>query len=144
MILLEKIKAIYQRDRFATKMTGVELIDVGNNYAKTKLAITPDHRNAVGNVMGGAIFTVADFAFAVASNIGAPETISTDSHIVFMNAAKGDTLYAEAECLKAGRRTCTFCIHVTDNLGINVAQMTMMGMRVSDKYIIDPAECHFD
>ena len=144
MTLLEKIKEIYKQDRFATKVTGVELVDVGKNYAKTKMVISPDHRNVVGQVMGGAIFTVADFAFAVASNIGAPETISTDSHIVFMNAAKGDTLYAEAECLKAGRRACTFCIHVTDNLGINVAQMTMMGMRVSDKYIIDPAECHFD
>ena len=143
MLLLEKIKAIYQQDRFATKVTGVELVAVGKNYAKTKLVITPEHRNVVGQVMGGAIFTVADFAFAVASNIGAPETISTDSHIVFMNAAKGDTLYAEAECLKSGRRTCTFCIHVTDNLGINVAQMTMMGMRVSDNYIIDPSEVNF-
>ena len=144
MSLLEKIKAIYQQDRFATKVTGVELVAVGKNYAKTKLVITPEHRNVVGQVMGGAIFTVADFAFAVASNIGAPETISVDSHIVFLNGAKGDTLYAEAECVKAGRRSCTFLIHVTDNLNTKVAQMTMIGMRVSDHYIIDPAECDLD
>ena len=80
--------------------------------------------------MGGAIFTLADFTFAIASNTGQPDTVSLDAHITYLNSSKGHMLYAESECLKAGRRTCSFTIHVTDDEGAHVADVTLNGVRV--------------
>lgn len=129
-LLLSETRERFAKDRFATKKTECELIDVAPGYAKCRMPITEDHRNGLGLVMGGAIFTLADFTFAIASNTGQPDTVSFDAHITYFSASKGRMLFAESECLKAGQRTCTFAIHVTDDLGVKVADVTINGVRV--------------
>ena len=56
-----------QGDKFAIN-AGVELLEVGNGYAKARMEIKPAHLNGGGVCQGGAIFTLADLAFAAASN----------------------------------------------------------------------------
>ena len=56
-----------QRDEFV-KHCGIELVSFAPGQAVTRMAVQPWHLNAVGIVQGGAIFTLADYAFAVASN----------------------------------------------------------------------------
>jgi acyl-CoA thioesterase len=130
MTLLEETREKFKQDRYATEVTGAEIIAVDKGYAKTQLKIEPRHRNVVGGVMGGAMFTLADFAFAIASNTGYPETISISSDIEFLNAVKGSVLTAETHCERAGRRTCTYRIPITDDLGTRVAVVMMTGLRV--------------
>ena len=64
---VEEIKEFFKNDLYATKLTGIEIVEVKENYAKCKMEITQNHRNAAGGVMGGAIFTLADFCCAVAT-----------------------------------------------------------------------------
>lgn len=64
---LDEIREFFAKDRFATE-NGAVIEAVGKNTATVGMKIEPRHRNAAGIVMGGAIFTLADFAFAVASN----------------------------------------------------------------------------
>ena len=54
-------------DRFA-KYVGIELVEVREGYAVAELIVRDDHLNGVNSVQGGAIFTLADYAFAAASN----------------------------------------------------------------------------
>ena len=129
-LLFAETKERFAKDRFATKKTECALLDVAPGYAKCGMPITEDHRNGLGMVMGGAIFTLADFTFAIASNTSQPDTVSLDAHITYLNPSKGHTLYAESECVKAGRRTCSFLIHVTDDLGTKIADVTSNGVRV--------------
>ncbi|MGN0193572.1 MAG: PaaI family thioesterase [Pseudoramibacter sp.] len=129
-LLFSETRERFAKDRFATKKTGCELVDVAPGYAKCRMVITEDHRNGLGLVMGGAIFTLADFTFAIASNTGQPDTVSFDAHITYLSASKGEVLYAESECVKAGQRTCSFTIHVTDDLGAKVADVSINGVRV--------------
>lgn len=63
--LLAAARARFAGDRYATEVTGCEIAAVTPGYARCRMAITPAHRNALGIVMGGAIFTLADFTFAV-------------------------------------------------------------------------------
>ena len=58
---------LFQNDRFATE-NGAVIEEVDDHYAKCSLVIEDRHRNAMGAVMGGVYFTLADFALAVASN----------------------------------------------------------------------------
>ena len=65
---MDEARKMFAKDRFATEQTGAVIEEVAPNYAKCSMQIMDQHRNAYGGVMGGAIYTLADFAFAVASN----------------------------------------------------------------------------
>ena len=64
---MEKYKEFFKADCFAMN-AGVELIEVKPGYAKARMLVTPDHLNAGGVCQGGALFTLADLAFAAAAN----------------------------------------------------------------------------
>ena len=116
-------------DKYATEATGVFIEDVDVNYAKCSLTVKPCHLNAMGFVMGGAVFTLADLAFAVAASTDNPNTVSLNSQINYMNATKGPVLYAEAKCTKNGKIICLFEINITDGDGNRVANVTTTGFR---------------
>ena len=61
------IHEFLQGDKFAL-LAGVELLETGNGYAKARMLIKPEHLNGGGVCQGGAIFTLADLAFAAATN----------------------------------------------------------------------------
>lgn len=124
---LEEIQKRFLGDRFATECLGAEIEDAGPGYARCSCRIQPQHKNAVGSVMGGAIFTLADFAFAVAANTDQPITVSLTSQITYLGTAKGERLVAEAVCRKSGRTTCYYEILVKDELGSQVAAVTSNG-----------------
>lgn len=125
---LEKIRETFQADRFAAEM-GAEILEAEPGRARCALTLAPGHRNAAGGVMGGVIFTLADFAFAVAANCQRMETVSLTSQITYLNRAKGERLFASAVCVKMGKNTCYYTIDVTDDLGNQVAQVTTTGFR---------------
>lgn len=127
MTPLEEAKAFFINDTYAMVTTGIDIVEVGDRYAKCSLAIDKRHMNAVGHVMGGAIYTIADFTFAVATNFRQSTTVTTTSSISYMGSPKGDTLYAESKLLKDGKRNCFYEITITDNLGTLVAIASTSG-----------------
>lgn len=130
MDLLTQVREQFKKDRFATEATGITIEAVDENYAKCQLIVEEKHMNAAGSVMGGALFTLADFTFAVAANVGGTLTVSVTSQITYLNAAKGKILTAETHCEKAGRRTCSFMIDITDEYDTKVANVAITGMRI--------------
>ena len=63
----EEIVRFFEKDRFAAE-TGAVIDEIDDRYARYSLTLEAKHKNALGAVMGGVYFTLADFAFAVASN----------------------------------------------------------------------------
>ena len=83
-------------DRFAAN-AGAQLTEVGEGYARAEMTVTQDHLNAGGVCQGGAIFTLADLAFAAISNGRGQLTFGLQSTIAFLHSAHvGDRLIAEA------------------------------------------------
>ena len=62
---LEKAREFFGKDTYAIVTSGIQIEQVGEHYSKCSMKLTDIHRNAYGGVMGGAIFTLADFTFAV-------------------------------------------------------------------------------
>ena len=83
--------------------------------------------------MGGAIFTLADFSFAVASNFDRDVYVATSADVHFLSSAKGTILRAEAREIRCGRRTCLFGVTITDELETQVAYVTVSGMLVQTR-----------
>lgn len=131
MPTMEELRARFQSDRFAVEVTGADIREAEPGRAVCGLVLRPDHMNANNAPMGGAVFTLADFAFAVAAN-GFSERVTVSQHvsITFLSPAKGRELLAEARCLKAGRTTCLYQVDVRDELGTYVAHGEVNGFTV--------------
>ena len=127
---LQEAREFFSNDKYATEASGIVIEEVGENYSKCRMPITAIHKNAVGGVMGGAVYTLCDFAFAVATNSPEHHTVTAVSQISYMSLVKGDELFGTAELVKDGRRTCFFKVTVTDNLGTLVAVANTTGMHV--------------
>ncbi len=128
---LEEAREMFAKDLYATELTGICIDEIGEDYAKCSLELTDKHRNAYGGIMGGAIYTLADLAFAVASNFGKEyKTVSLTTSASFMSASKGSTLYAAARLIKDGRRNCFFTVTVTDNLDKVIAVVDFTGAHI--------------
>lgn len=128
---LEKIRKIFSADKFATEATNIVIDEVDVGFCKCSFKIAPKHINGAGGVMGGAIYTLADFAFAVASNWQKINTVTLSSQITYLGGAKGDSLIAECRCVKDGRSTCFYETSITDNLGTKIALVTSNGMKLN-------------
>lgn len=129
MKTLDEVRKIFEDDRFATE-NGAVIEEIGHRSATCSLVITASHRNAMGAVMGGTYFMLADFAFAVAANWENMGCVSLHSDISFLGAAKGNTLIAKAVCVKDGKRTACYRVDVTDDLGNLTATVTTTGFYV--------------
>ena len=121
---LEEIEAVFANDRFATEAAGCRVVSGGRGRAVCSMELADVHRNAMGNVMGGAIFTLADFALAICCNIGEEPTVSVDSSISFFRSTQGAALTATAVCDKPGRHLGFYTVTVEDDLGKQIAKMT--------------------
>ena len=126
---LEEVRRIFEGDRFATE-NGAVIEEIGDHSATCSLVITDSHRNAMGAVMGGTYFMLADFAFAVAANWQKMGCVSLRSDISFLGVAKGEKLIAKAVCVKDGKTTACYRVDVTDDLGNLTATVTATGYHV--------------
>ena len=126
---LEEVRKLFEGDRFATE-NGAVIEEIGDHSATCSLVITELHRNAMGAVMGGTYFMLADFAFAVAANWEKMGCVSLQSNISFLGVAKGKKLIAKAACIKDGRTTAYYRVDVMDELGNLTAIVMMTGYHV--------------
>ncbi len=128
MPTLEQIRACMSGDRYAVEVTGVQIREAEPGRSVCALELRPELLNANHKPMGGAIFTLADFAFAVAANGHSIRvTVSQQVSITFLAPARGQVLIAEAKRLKEGRHTSLYAVDVTDETGVCVAHATVNG-----------------
>lgn len=114
----EKMIAKMQRDKFAHETLGAEIVDVRPGWAKTCLVIEEKHLNAVGIAQGGALFTLADYAFAIGSNCGDDEVVAIEVSMSFMKPCRlGTKIFAQAKEISRSRSLVSYDIPVTNENG---------------------------
>lgn len=109
----EHLKAVFKNDRYAA-LTGIEILETGLGFCKARLKIEDKHLNAANVVQGGAIFTLADFAFAVASNSHGQLALAINVNITFLKGKSEGMLYAIARELADPKRIGAYDVMVTD------------------------------
>ncbi len=126
---LEEARAYFERDRFATE-NGIVLEEIAPGSAVCSLQLGPRHRNAEGGVMGGAIFTLVDLAFAAAASDIYMPTVAQQVSLSFLSGSRGSRLTAKAVCRRDGRNSCVYNVDVTDDLGRDIAQAVVTGFKI--------------
>jgi len=117
---IEAIKRHFANDGFAAT-SGMRLVELRPGFARTSLQIEDRHLNSVGIVQGGAVFTLADLAFAMACNSGGKVAVAVNTSLAFLRATRSGTLHAEATEVARSRRISTCTVRVTDSSGELVA-----------------------
>ena len=126
---LEETRKYFSNDRFATD-NGMVIDDVSDEYAVCSVVLGPGHKNANGGIMGGVIFTLSDFAFAVLANSIHLPTVAQQVSVNFLSAPKGEKLIAKATCRRSGHSSTVINVDVTDETGRDIAQFVGTGFKI--------------
>ncbi|AFD00215.1 putative phenylacetic acid degradation-related protein [Methanocella conradii HZ254] len=128
----EELSRFFKRDRFA-EYNGIELLEVGDGRARSAMKLTPNHLNGLGIVHGAAIFALADFTFAAASNSRGNVAVAINANISYMKSVSTGTLYAEAREVSINHKLGTYTIDVTNEAGELLAVFQGMVYRKKEK-----------
>jgi len=122
--LRERANGLHASDAFM-RSCEVALIDVGAGHATLRMTVRREHLNFLGSCHGGALFSLADGAFGLASNTHGPISAAIDAHIAFHVAAReGDELTACASEVSRSRQVATYRVDVERGDGVRIASFT--------------------
>ena len=125
----EEAREYFKKDVYAYN-SGMVLEELDEDCAVCSLPIHEGLLNANGGVQGGAIFTLADLAFAALVNNLHMPTVAQQVSVNFLNAPKGNKLFARAEIKKDGRSASVVNVSVTDDTGRDIAQYVGIGFKL--------------
>ena len=109
----KRILEYFQKDRFASE-NGIVLVECRPGYAVAEMSVTDRHLNAAGVVQGGALFTLADLAFAAAVNAHGKTALSITATVSFFQKKEGGKLTAVAKEISRNNRLSTAEVTVRD------------------------------
>ncbi len=115
-----------KNDIFAAYIGG-KIVEIAPGYAKAEMNIEERHLNGAKVVQGGAIFTLADFAFARGANSYGKRATAMSASITYMRPGTGKKLIAEAKEVSCGKKTCLFDVTVCNDEGKKIAKLLING-----------------
>lgn len=117
---MDVLKKFVDKDHFA-KHLGIEMLEYSPGKAKARMELKSQHLNSAGTVHGGAIFSLADAVFSVASNSHGTLAMAINVSISFFKAAKSGTLIAEGREVSLNPKLATYLVDVKDEAGNAIA-----------------------
>ena len=129
---MENILKFFENDRFAD-LSKIEVVSISPGKATSTMKVEEMHLNGVGTVHGGALFTLADFTFALAANSHNRVTVAINANISYFKAVSSGVLRAEARELSSGGRIASYTVDIYDEAHDMVAVFQGMAYRKKDK-----------
>ncbi|SHE33672.1 acyl-CoA thioesterase [Desulfacinum infernum DSM 9756] len=131
--LLERV----EKEPYARHL-GLRLVRMDEGYALVEMDFDESKQNIFGMAHGGAIFSLIDEAFEVASNSHGIMAVALNMNVTYMAAPRpGDTLRAEASEVHRTPRTASYQIRVTGSDGTLVALCQALVYRKKDRAILE-------
>ncbi|MDR1562228.1 MAG: PaaI family thioesterase [Dysgonamonadaceae bacterium] len=115
-------------DRYAA-FSGVELLEVEPGRARARMKIREMHLNAGNVIQGGAVFTLADLAFAAAVNAYGNLAVSIETSIRYFRGVSEGILFADARIVHLHAKLATFEVTVTNEKEELIALFTATAFR---------------
>ncbi len=125
---LQKVKEFFKKDTLA-QLLGIEILQASPEKSVCTMVVSENFLNAKGGVHGGTIYSIADFAFAVASNLSGKVTVTLDANVSYFKPAKDNILVATAELVSVTRHTCNYSVSVCDGENRLLAKVNLNGYR---------------
>ena len=136
----DSARAYFAADRYAA-LTGIEIVEARAGYCRAKLTIEDRHLNSANVVQGGAIFTLADLAFAVAANSHGQLALAINASISFLAGKSSGTLFATATEVSQPGRLGAYDVLVTDEADAVIARFNGMVYRKKERLVVTGEQC---
>ena len=119
---MKKVIELFEKDQFS-KRTGIRIIEVKPGYAECTMTITDDHLNGIGILMGGALFTLADFTFSLAANSHGNLAVTLNASISYLQKCSKGTVTAIASEIFRNNKTGLYNVSLKDEDGHLLAEV---------------------
>jgi acyl-CoA thioesterase len=117
----EEVRELVASDPYCETL-GIEVTDLEPGSARTTLTVTEDLLNFHGTPHGGAIYSLADAAFAAASNSHGRAAVALETNISYLEPVEtGETIAATAAETHVAGRTAEYEVVVADSGGDRIA-----------------------
>ena len=120
---IKTLEQILKNDRFANH-NEIRLVSIGKGEARAEMTVSENHLNGVDIIQGGALFTLADFAFAAASNSHGRIAVASHASISFFKGVSSGVLTAVAREINSGKTLGTYAVEILDEKGSKIALFT--------------------
>ncbi len=115
------IDRMFDNDAFS-QWLGIKRIEEETGRSKLRMVVRKEMTNGFGVAHGGITFSLADSAFAFASNSRGKQAVSIDCSINHLKPVyTGDVLTAEAREESVSKRLGTYIVRVTNQDDVLVA-----------------------
>lgn len=110
----EVISHVFEKDLFS-QWLGIEILEIREGYAKTRMTVRREMINGLGIVHGGIAFSLADSTFAFACNNRNQLSVALDTSINFLKPVNvGDVITAESREVHNGKSTGLYQVEMTN------------------------------
>lgn len=134
----EKVRDVMFADDAASRMLGLQIVEVAPGRAVATMTVRPDMLNGFAICHGGLIATLADSAFAFACNSRNALTVASGFGIDILKSAKlGDVLTASAEETSLAGRTGLYDITVRNQHGDLIAMFRGRSYRLGERKVFE-------
>lgn len=130
MDTIEQVREFFKGDVFAGRQ-GIVIDSINDGEARCSVVLDDSHRNAMGSVQGGLIYTLADFTFAVATNMDGQATVTLGGNISYLRQPEGSSLLGVSSHIHSTKNTCVYDVNILDEYENLVACCRFTGYRVS-------------
>jgi len=111
----DKIKQRIENEPYG-RLFAIKVVEIRKGYSKVVMAAKPEFENMFNIIQGGAVFSLADFAFAAAVNAYEEMAVAMNINISYIKSAmSGEELTAEAKEISRGSKTSVYSITVKNN-----------------------------
>jgi acyl-CoA thioesterase len=118
---IDTVRTHVENDPYCETL-GIELVELEPGFARTRLTVTEGVTNFYGTPHGGAIYSLADAAFAAASNSRDDTAVGLETNISYLDSVNvGSTLSETAEETHASGRTAEYEVLVRDETDERIA-----------------------
>lgn len=112
---------ILRKGDMLVKALGIELLESRPGYGKAMMPLDGRQANSVGIAHGGALFTLADVAMALAANNDGKLALTLSGGISFFRPGEHGPLTAEAHEISGSSKVGHYEVAVTDARGELIA-----------------------
>lgn len=128
----ECIKSYIERGDELAKHLEITVEASEDGYGRASMPLKEQHYNGARVAHGGAIYALADVAFAVAANacLG-PAVLNAQTSISYLRAGTKGPFVAEAKALRTGKTLSTYEVVVRDGDERVLAICTVTGCRTA-------------
>ena len=112
---------MYDNDAFS-KWLGIELVEIKHGECEIKLTVRKDMLNGFGIAHGGITYSLADSAFAFATNSIGHQAVSIETNISHTaKVIEGDVLTAKTTCINKTRKFAIYHVDIKNQEDQRVA-----------------------